>query len=79
VLNLALYPTVAAAATMDNDEFVGPFASWTNIKIAYGAMGDGITDDTATFQQPRDASRRSIFQRATPLFVSGATITQRPT
>jgi hypothetical protein len=40
---------------MDNDEFVGPFASWTNIKIAYGAVGDGTTDDTAAFQRALDA------------------------
>src|SRR5262249_12175609 len=33
------------------DEFVGPFPSWINIKTAYGAKGDGITDDTAAFQR----------------------------
>jgi hypothetical protein len=34
-------PAAAAA------EFVGPFPSWTNVKTAYGAVGDGQADDTA--------------------------------
>ena len=32
------------------DEFVGPFASWINIKTIYGAKGDGISDDTGAIQ-----------------------------
>src|SRR5262249_53307216 len=40
-------PTQAAVTT---DEFVGPFASWVNIKTAYGAVGDGIADDTLPMQ-----------------------------
>jgi hypothetical protein len=34
-----------SAATFD-----GPFASWVNVKTAFGAKGDGVTDDTAAFQ-----------------------------
>ena len=34
-----------------SDEFVGPFPSWTNVKTAYGAVGDGSADDTAALQQ----------------------------
>ena len=28
------------------DEFNGPFPSWTNVKRDFGAIGDGIQDDT---------------------------------
>jgi Pectate lyase superfamily protein len=33
------------------DEFVGPFASWADVKSTYGAVGDGIADDTGALQQ----------------------------
>ena len=33
-----------------DDEFVGPFTSWINVKTQYGAVGDGITDETAALQ-----------------------------
>ncbi len=31
-------------------EFVGPFDSWSNVKTDFGAVGDGVTDDTAAIQ-----------------------------
>ena len=37
------------------DEFVGPFASWANVKTVYNAKGDGITDDTAALQAALNA------------------------
>lgn len=33
------------------DEFVGPFASWADLKRDFGAAGDGVTDDTNALQQ----------------------------
>src|SRR5260370_18402228 len=39
-----------AARAMGDEEFVGPFPSWANVKINYGAVGDGVTDDTAAIQ-----------------------------
>jgi len=32
------------------EEFFGPFASWSDLKRDYGAKGDGISDDTAALQ-----------------------------
>jgi hypothetical protein len=39
----------------DDDEFVGPFSSWLNVKTDFGAMGDGVTDDTMAFQYALNA------------------------
>ena len=37
-----------------DDEFVGPFASWTVLTTRYPATGNGITDDTASMQRALD-------------------------
>ncbi len=34
----------------DDDEFIGPFSSWLNVKTDFGAVGDGVADDTLAFQ-----------------------------
>lgn len=36
--------------TVTGDEFVGPFASWLNVKTDFGAAGDGVHDDTKALQ-----------------------------
>ena len=40
-----------AAHAMGDEEFVGPFAGWANVKTTYGAAGNGATDDTAAIQK----------------------------
>src|SRR5262249_52323105 len=40
-----------------DDEFVGPFSSWKNVKTEYGAAGDGIADDTAVSEEALDDRR----------------------
>jgi pectin methylesterase-like acyl-CoA thioesterase len=34
-----------------DEESIGPFPSWANIKEVYGAVGDGVADDTDAIQQ----------------------------
>lgn len=33
-----------------DEEFNGPFPSWKNVKTDFGAVGDGVADDTAAIQ-----------------------------
>src|SRR5437763_15601030 len=40
---------------MGDEEFVGPFPSWANVKTNFGAVGDGVTDDTAAIQKALSA------------------------
>jgi hypothetical protein len=42
------------------DEFVGPLASWKNIKTVYGAKGDGVSDDTAAIRNALNAMQDSV-------------------
>jgi hypothetical protein len=44
-----------AAQAMGDEEFVGPFPSWANVKTNLGAVGDGVTDDTAAIQKALNA------------------------
>jgi hypothetical protein len=45
--------------------FDGPFASWINVKTAFGAKGDGVTDDTAALQ----AALTSLVQHPAVLWI----------
>jgi len=40
-----------ATPKIDREEFVGPFASWTNVKTECGAVGDGKADDTGALMK----------------------------
>jgi len=37
-----------------SEVFVGPFPSWLDLKKNYGAIGNGISDDTTAFQKGLD-------------------------
>lgn len=48
----AIAPTAPRfAVALDDLESVGPFASWANAKRDYGAVGNGVADDTAALQR----------------------------
>ena len=39
------------AVDMVEEEVVGPFVSWANVKTTYGAVGNGVADDTSAIQR----------------------------
>jgi hypothetical protein len=55
VFAAAVTSTPVAAHAMGDEEFVGPFASWANVKTSYGAAGDGVGDDTTALQNALNA------------------------
>lgn len=53
------------------EEFVGPCPSWLDVRRDFGAVGDGIADDTAAIQQALDAIRSH--QQASVLYFPAGT------
>ena len=53
------------------EEFVGPFASWLDVRRDFGAAGDGKTDDTPALQRALDEIREH--KRASVLYLPAGT------
>ncbi len=73
-LSLSLTSPLSAAeptakALVPSEEFVGPFPSWKNLKVDFGATGDGKADDTAALQKALD----QLQQQSGVLFLPAGT------
>jgi hypothetical protein len=66
-----LLTTIAAIAAepKSDEEFVGPFPSWANVKTDFGAIGNGAADDTAALQKALD----SFQQKSAVLYLPAGT------
>jgi PGF-pre-PGF domain-containing protein len=52
--SFTVYIDPAPAAERWSDVFVGPLDGWRNVTDYFGAVGDGVTNDTAAFQNALD-------------------------
>ncbi len=66
-------PAPRLAVGISDEEFIGPFDSWIDVKSRLGAVGDGKADDTAAIQRGLDQLHRydSKQEPATLYFPAG--------
>lgn len=72
LLLILLCAVAAPSAALDlatGEEFNGPYPSWRNLKTAYGAVGDGTTDDTAAIQAALNDLKNTISNPWSVLYV----------
>ena len=60
---------IIAAEPKPDEEFIGPFPSWANVKTDFGAVGNGFADDTAALQKALD----SFFTKSAVLYLPAGT------
>jgi hypothetical protein len=69
---VVIYLTCLVPAALGaEEEFVGPFASWLDVRRDFGAVGDGKTDDTRALQRALDEIREH--KRASVLYLPAGT------
>jgi hypothetical protein len=61
----------AKPAPPAEDEFIGPFPSWWNVKTDFGAKGDGKADDTAAIQKALEEIRKPESPKRVLYFPAG--------
>jgi hypothetical protein len=62
-----------AETLVDHEEFVGPFASWSDLKRDFHAVGDGKADDTLAIQKALDSLKDNSPMHPAVLFIPAGT------